>query len=73
MTEGVKDLALSLQWLGSVPGCRFNPWPGNFHMPYVQPKKKRKEKKRKTCLWAQLLNLNNGNNSNCSVNSNSKG
>ena len=30
----VKDLALSLLWLG------FNTWPGNFHMPWVWPIKK---------------------------------
>ena len=45
----VKDPVLSLQWLGSLLWCRFNPWPGNFHMPWAQPKKKKnlapKEKK----------------------------
>ena len=25
----------------------FDPWPGNFHMPWVQPKRKEKEKKKK--------------------------
>ena len=38
----VEDLALSLQWLGSLPWCRFNPGPGNFHMLWVQPKNKQK-------------------------------
>ena len=28
----IKDLALSLLW------CRFDPWPWNFRMPWVQPK-----------------------------------
>ena len=28
----VKDLALSPLWLG------FDPWPGNFHMPWKSPK-----------------------------------
>ena len=32
----VKDLMLSLQWPG------FNLWPGHFHLPRVQPKKKKK-------------------------------
>ena len=32
----VKDPALSLQWYG------FDPWPRNFHMPWVQPKTKKK-------------------------------
>ena len=27
MAQWVKDLVLSLLWLG------FDPWPGNFHMP----------------------------------------
>ena len=35
----VKDLALSLQWLGSLLGCRFNPWPGNFRMLWAWPRK----------------------------------
>ena len=35
-----KDLMLSLQWLGSLLWCRFNPWPKNFHMPQAWPKKK---------------------------------
>ena len=32
-----KDLAWSQLWLG------FDPWPGNFHMPWVQPKNKTKQ------------------------------
>ena len=40
MAQWVKDPALLLLWHG------FDPWPGNFHMPWAQPgkKKKRKEK-----------------------------
>ena len=34
MIQWLKDLTLSLLWL------RFSPWPGNFHMPQAQPKKK---------------------------------
>ena len=33
------------QWLW----CGFSPWPRNFHMPWLQPKKK---KERKNSLWA---------------------
>ena len=33
VAQWVKDSALSLLW------CRFNPWPGNFHMLQVGPKK----------------------------------
>ena len=34
----VKDSALSLLWL------RFDPWPWNFHMPWVLPKIKKEIK-----------------------------
>ena len=30
VTQWVKDLALSLMWLGSFLWCGFDPWPGNF-------------------------------------------
>ena len=40
----VKDLVLSLLWLGSLLWCRFDPWPGNFCMQRAQPKKKKKLK-----------------------------
>ena len=33
MIQWVKDLALSLLW------HRFDPWPGNFHVPQREPKK----------------------------------
>jgi len=38
--QQIKDLALSLQWLGSLLWHRFSPWPGNVHMPWVKKKKK---------------------------------
>ena len=38
VAQGVKDLALSLQWLGLLLWHRFNPWPQNFHMQWVWPK-----------------------------------
>ena len=40
--QQVKDPALSLQQLGSLLRPRFSPWPGNFHLPWVQKKKKKK-------------------------------
>ena len=33
MAQWVKDLVLSLQQLMWLLWCRFDPWPGNFHMP----------------------------------------
>ena len=37
--QWVKDPSLSLLWLG------FHPWPGDFCMPWVPPKKKKKNPK----------------------------
>ena len=37
--SGLKGPALLQVWLG------FNPWPGNFHKPWVWPLKKKKKKK----------------------------
>ena len=45
MVQQVKDLALSLQQLRSLLWSRFDPWPRNFHMPWVQTKKKKKKRK----------------------------
>ena len=41
MAQWVKDLALTLLWLGLLLWRRFNTWPGNFCMFWVQPKKSR--------------------------------
>ena len=34
-------------------GCRFDPWPGNFCIPWVQPKKEKKKKKKKLATIIQ--------------------
>ena len=47
MAPWVKDLVCSLLWLGSLPWCVFHPWPQNFRVLGVQPKKKKKKKKQK--------------------------
>ena len=36
VAQQVKDPVLSVQWPGSLLWCRFNPWTGNFHMPWVE-------------------------------------
>ena len=38
VAQWVKDLALSLLWLRPLKWCRFDPWPGNFYMPWAPPK-----------------------------------
>ena len=48
MAQWVKDLTLSLLWLGSLLQCGFDPWPGKFRMLQdVARKKKKEEEKRK--------------------------
>ena len=42
----VKDLALSLQWLGLLLWHRFYPWSRNFCMPVVLPKRKKKKSRK---------------------------
>ena len=37
----VKALAFSLLWLGSLTWYGFNPWPRDFFMPKIHPKKKK--------------------------------
>ena len=38
MVQQVKDLVLSLLWLGPLLWRRFYPCPGNLHVPWAQPK-----------------------------------
>ena len=44
MAQGVKDQVLSQLWHRSKLQLRFDPWPGNFQIPWVQPKKKGKKR-----------------------------
>ena len=60
MVQWVKDLALSLQWLGLLLWCGFRPWPRNFCMSQAWPqneqtnkKQKKKEKKIQTEMWGE--------------------
>ena len=61
VAQQVQDPALSLLWLRLLRcmRCVFNPWPRNFHIPWVQPKKKKKKKKKKksslVCALASFL------------------
>ena len=47
MAHQVKDLALSLLWLRSLPQLGFDPWPGNFRLQVAQPGKEIERKGRK--------------------------
>ena len=46
VVQCVKDPALSLLWLRSLLWREFDPWPGNFHMLQIWPKKKKRRNKR---------------------------
>ena len=45
MAQKIKDLALSLQWLGLLLWGRFDPGPENFHLLWVWLEKKKKASK----------------------------
>ena len=45
----IKDLLLLQLWHRLQFWLRFDPWPGNFHRPWMQPKKK------KRISWACLV------------------
>ena len=57
MAQQTKDPALSLQPLGLLLWCGFNPWPRNFHLLWCSKKKKKvlKNKKMGVPFVAQLL------------------
>ena len=38
VVQWFKDLVVSLQWLGSLLWHGSDPWSGNAHMPWAQPK-----------------------------------
>ena len=42
MAQQVKDPALSQQQLRSLLWRRYDPWPRNFHVAWVQPRRKKK-------------------------------
>ena len=44
MAHPVKDLVLSSLWLGLLLWLGFNPWPGNFCILWVWPKKLKETK-----------------------------
>ena len=46
VAQQVQDPALSLQWLRSLLWHKFDPWPRSFRVPWVQPTKRKKKKKK---------------------------
>ena len=56
MVQHVKDLVLSLLWLGSLLWHEFNPWARNFHMLWAQPKIKQNSQESPAVAIAPGLN-----------------
>ena len=58
IVQQVKDLALSLQWLGSLLWHRTNSlWPGNFCMLQAQPQKTNKQTKSSPINWSWFWSI----------------
>ena len=61
MVQRVKDPALPQLWQRSQLQLGLDPWPRNFHMPWVQPKKKNYTRfpefdtKQKKVNWKRLM------------------
>ena len=43
VAQWIKDPVLSLLWYRSLLWHGFDPWPGNFHLWWAQPKKKKEK------------------------------
>ena len=54
MVQHVKDMELNLQRLGLLLRYRFDPWPRNFHIPWVQPKRSY-QGEQLAILWLSVL------------------
>ena len=60
VAQQVKDMAWPQLWLRSHLWLRFNPWPGNFHMLWVQPTKQNKTlicSSKQPWITGQLISL----------------
>ena len=55
VAQQVKDLVLSLQWLKLLLWLGFNPWPGNFHVLWVQHACMHEQTNKQTREWIFLL------------------
>ena len=51
VVQWIKYSALLQLWHRSQLRLRFNPWPGNFHLPWLQPKKKGKKENSYVVIW----------------------
>ena len=55
--EWVKNAVLPQPWCRLQPELEFNPWPGNFHIQQVQPKRQKNKKPIAFYVWMRYVNL----------------
>ena len=55
VTHWIKDPMLSLPCFRSLLWYGFDPWPGNFYVPWVQPKKKKKKRMMGAFKWKMQI------------------
>ena len=55
VAQQVKDQELSLQQLRSLLWCSFEPWPRNFHIPWMWAKKEEEEEEEEEEAAAAIL------------------
>ena len=55
MAQQIKDLALSVLWLGLELWYRFNPLPRNFHMLQAQPTTPHQRKKERISFFPAYI------------------
>ena len=65
MAQQDKDPVLTVAVQDQSPVCPiqcygFNPWPRGFHMPQVQPKKRRTKKRERKVVWEYILEIDVG-------------
>ena len=58
VAQWVKDLALPQLWCRSQLELRFYPWPGNFRMLWVWPKKEKPKQNQNNTYWSGASKLN---------------
>ena len=56
LLQWIKDLVLLHVWCRLQLWLRFDPWPGNFHMPWGFLKKEKETKKQLTLMFMETSN-----------------
>ena len=57
MAQWLKDLTLKQLWRTQQLQLGFSPWPGNVHMPWVWPKKKKNKIKERKSQFEKIASV----------------